>query len=118
MAGTPNKQTTDVITKLAALGCDPIEGMARIALGDVPCPQCAASGEAGYMLTADGYIFDPASGTKMTCRICWGSGKEPIETKLRADMFKELTQYVAPKRRAVEHSGDESLLEAMLARLG
>jgi hypothetical protein len=30
--GTPNKRTADVIAKLAALGCDPIEGMARIAM--------------------------------------------------------------------------------------
>ena len=30
--GTPNKVTTDVRDRLAALGCDPIEGMARIAM--------------------------------------------------------------------------------------
>ena len=30
--GTPNKSTQDVRSKLAALGCDPIEGMARIAM--------------------------------------------------------------------------------------
>jgi hypothetical protein len=31
--GTPNKVTTDVAEKLRKLGCDPIEGMALIALG-------------------------------------------------------------------------------------
>jgi hypothetical protein len=31
-AGTPNKATADLLAKLGALGCDPIEGMARIAL--------------------------------------------------------------------------------------
>jgi hypothetical protein len=30
--GTPNKATQDVRDKLAALGCDPIEGMAKIAM--------------------------------------------------------------------------------------
>ena len=30
--GTPNKRTIAVIEKLAALGCDPIEGMAHIAM--------------------------------------------------------------------------------------
>ena len=30
--GTPNKRTQDVIEKLESLDCDPIEGMARIAL--------------------------------------------------------------------------------------
>lgn len=29
--GTPNKSTKSVTDKLAALGCDPIEGMARLA---------------------------------------------------------------------------------------
>ena len=29
--GTPNKRTQDVLEKLEQLGCDPIEGMARIA---------------------------------------------------------------------------------------
>lgn len=30
--GTPNKRTQEVIDKLGKLGCDPIEGMARIAM--------------------------------------------------------------------------------------
>jgi len=51
--------------RLDQLGCDPIEGMAKIAL-------------------------DP---------------KAPIE--LRARMFSDLAQYVAPKRRAVEHAATE-----------
>lgn len=29
--GTPNKATVEVAAKLAALGCDPIEGMAQVA---------------------------------------------------------------------------------------
>lgn len=36
-AGTPNKRTADVIERLERLGCDPIEGMARIAM-DVENP--------------------------------------------------------------------------------
>ena len=32
IAGTPNKATADLQTKLDALGCNPIEGMARIAM--------------------------------------------------------------------------------------
>lgn len=63
--GTPNKKTQDVIDKLEELNCDPIEGMARIALeahdnGDLP---------------------------------------------LAGNMYKELAQYVAPKRKAIEHTG-------------
>ena len=58
--GSKNKQNQAVIDRLEELGCDPIEGMARIAMDD------------------------------------------RAELSLRAQMFKELAQYVAPKRKAVE----------------
>jgi hypothetical protein len=35
--GTPNKRTVEVAERLAALGCDPIEGMAHLAM-DVANP--------------------------------------------------------------------------------
>jgi len=63
VAGMPNRRTVEVIERLEALGCDPIEGMARIAMD-------------------------------MTT---------PVE--VRARMFAELAGYVAPKRKAVEHTG-------------
>jgi hypothetical protein len=65
-AGTPNKRTQDVIERLEALKCDPIEGMARIAM----------------------------------------DANNPPE--LRGRMFAELAQYIAPKRKALEHSGEIS----------
>jgi hypothetical protein len=55
--GALNKRTLDVIDKLAALCCDPIEGMARIAMNE----------------------------------------NNPAE--LRARMYSELAQYVAPSAR-------------------
>ena len=73
--GAPNKRTLDVIERLAALRCDPITGMARIAL----------------------------------------NMKNPVE--LRAKMFAELAQYVAPKRKAVEHAAEPGLIETLLARI-
>ena len=60
--GTPNKATADIAARLEALGCDPIEGMARLALDEENSPE------------------------------------------LRGKMFSELAQYVAPKRKAIEHS--------------
>ncbi len=33
--GAPNKRTVAVAVRLEALGCDPIEGMARLAKGEV-----------------------------------------------------------------------------------
>jgi hypothetical protein len=70
-----NKRTLDVIDRLAALKCDPIAGMARIAMDK----------------------------------------KTPLD--IRARMFSELAQYVAPKRKALEHSGDAGMIEALLARI-
>jgi len=37
--GTPNKATADVQARLDALGCDPIEGMARIAMDEKSPPE-------------------------------------------------------------------------------
>jgi hypothetical protein len=58
--GSKNKQTLAVTDRLEALGCDPIEGMARIAMD------------------------------------------ESADLSLREQMYKELAQYIAPKRKAVE----------------
>lgn len=63
--GTPNKKTQDVIDRLNALGCDPIEGMAKIAK---------------TALASD-------------------------DLQLAGQMYKELAQYVAPKRKAIEMTG-------------
>ena len=62
--GTPNRKTVQVQRLLEQLGCDPITGMATIAMD------------------------------------------EAAPVKVRAAMFKELAQYVAPKRKAVELSGE------------
>jgi hypothetical protein len=40
--------------------------------------------------------------------------KNPTE---RGRMYAELAQYVAPKRKALEHSGDGGMIEALLARI-
>jgi hypothetical protein len=73
--GALNKRTIEVIDKLAALHCDPITGMARIAMNK----------------------------------------KTPVE--LRARMYSELAQYVACKRKAIEHSSDAGMIETLLLRL-
>jgi hypothetical protein len=70
--GTPNKGTVAVAERLEAIGCDPIEGMARIAM-DI---------------------------------------KTPID--IRAKLFSELAQYIAPKRKAIEHTGASTGVGAML----
>jgi len=96
--GTPNKKTTAIREKLDRLGLDPIEGMARIALGDVPCPVCKGEGRISY----------PGSEPGFGCEPCHGSGRELVAIELRARMLSELASYVEPKRKAVDHDGDSN----------
>jgi len=63
--GTPNRRTQDVQALLARIGCDPIEGMASIAM----------------------------------------DRQNPVE--IRARMYAELAQYIAPKRKAIQVDGGE-----------
>jgi len=58
--GTPNRHTRTVQEKLEAVGCDPIEGMARLAMD------------------------------------------EQTDLAIRARLYAELAQYVAPKRKALD----------------
>ena len=37
--GTPNMRTQEVVDRLAELGCDPIEGMAQIAMDETNPPE-------------------------------------------------------------------------------
>jgi hypothetical protein len=74
--GSKNKQTLTAIGRLEALGCDPIEGMARIFMD------------------------------------------EAADLSIRAQMYKELVQYIAPKRKAVgrwvkaHRNGDTEAIKA------
>jgi hypothetical protein len=71
--GSKNKLTQAVADRLEAMGCDPIEGMAMIAMD------------------------------------------EGADLSLRAQMYKELAQYIAPKRKAVEMKteGEISLVDVI-----
>src|ERR1700726_685869 len=62
--GTPNKGTVAVAERLEAIGCDPVEGMAR---------------------------------TRMDTN-------KPID--ICAKLYSQRAQYIAPKRKAIEHSGE------------
>lgn len=104
--GTPNKKTQDVQERLKAMGCDPIVGMARIAMGDSPCRECQTKGKQKYSIGIAGPYVDIDGGILRTCGLCHGTGKEPIPAKLAGEMLKELAQYVAPRLKAIEHSGE------------
>lgn len=74
-AGTPNKRSQEVAERLADMGIDPIERLALIAA----------------MAEQDAQAAEP-------------DARLPF-IQLAKDCYKELAQYVAPKRKAVEHSG-------------
>jgi len=87
--GTLNTRTRQTVALLKRLGCDPIEGMARIAEGDVPCGVCR------------GIAKDPP------CESCTGTGKENISPELRFNCYAEIAKYAypkctAPKRQPIE----------------
>ncbi len=109
--GTANKRTQEVIDRLASLKCDPIEGMALIALGKAKCPECAGKKVQLYSMGVMNYVVDTRDGMEMTCQQCSGTGFEPTPLELRGRMFAELAQYIAPKRKAIEHStgGEEEM---------
>jgi len=93
--GSANKRTQEIEEKLQGMKCDPIAGLARIA---VMAEEDAQAAE------------DPA-------------GRIP-HMQLATNCYKELAQYIAPKRKAVEVSQDpenpimtEDQIDARLASL-
>lgn len=79
-AGVPSKKQVDVLEQLRVLGCDPIAGMARIAV-------------------------EAEKGTEKLDKN--GNVVFVKDYALAGQMYKELAQYVAPKRKAVEVSSQE-----------
>lgn len=113
--GALNKRTVEVANKLAALKCDPIEAIAKLALGDVPCTACKdgqVTLSAWYRLQ-DMKVPDSVAkrvsegdndilGELKPCPVCDASGKEYIPTKMKFDANSELMQYVVPKLKSTE----------------
>lgn len=122
-AGIPNKRTQDIQEKLARIGCDPITGMAEIALNRLPCGVCRAELRTKYLLSSGthadkcGFQIDKngvIAGTctcegigVRICQSCYGSGWEACSPELRGKMYAEIANYVLPKRKAIEHTGED-----------
>jgi hypothetical protein len=110
--GTPNKITQDVAKTLDELGCNPLELSARIALGeelDGPHPALSAFRKIASKLmeaVAKENLDKAASSLEALSALIEDQltkGYVPIE--LRSKHIVDLTQYILPKRKAVEHSG-------------
>ena len=84
--GKLNKLSMQIDKKLAELNCDPLEGMARIAqLSETAFRDALRELNNGEDVKIAGLYKDLA---------------------LAGKMYTELAQYVAPKRKAIEHSGN------------
>ena len=115
--GTPNRRTQDIAEKLERIGCDPIRGMAEIALNRLPCGVCRGELKTRYKLADGDHTPECRSANSVecvcqgiglrVCQSCYGSGWEACSPELRGKMYAEIANYVLPKRKAIEHSGDD-----------
>jgi hypothetical protein len=86
--GTPNKSALPLMEKAKELGCDPFEILCLFALGDWKA--------LGYK---EGHTFTPTQKGEVIER--------PLITpELRSKAASEAAQYLYPKRKAIEHSGE------------
>lgn len=119
--GQPNRDTRTVEAIIAAKGVSPHEAMCDIVLGNVECNVCRGSLFTKYILEDGKHTKECSHNQKETqsdscicngigtrpCASCNQTGYEKISPDLRGKMAAELAQYIAPKRKAVEHTGAE-----------
>ncbi len=133
--GSPNKSNLNVHEKLKRLDCDPITGMATIAMNNLPCGVCRGEGKTRYLipdnrrsececltLTVQAQEASKltakkdcvwCSGTGIadigirTCQSCYGTLFEACSPAERGKMYAELAQYQHTKLKAIEHTGPD-----------
>lgn len=86
--GTPNAKTMDLMAKAKELGCDPFEILCLFALGDWK--------RLGYK---DEYTYAPTQKGELV-------EKFVITPETRQKAASDACQYLYPKRKAIEHSGE------------
>lgn len=88
--GSLNKVLTSIADMLDEMGCNPLQNLAKV-----------ANGEKHFAQVSDGEL---------------GEVYPTLDQMIAAN--KELSQYVAPKRKAVEHTGgDGEPLQALTVKL-
>lgn len=101
--GVPNKITGYIAAKPE--GYSPFDTMFLIARNMLPCGKCRATGRTKYWKPTKKRQLVPEMGTRI-CESCYGDKLERLgpETILKA--AAELAQYEAPKRKAIEVTGE------------
>jgi len=108
--GTPNKATWDVQAAAEKYGCNPFEFLAQAVNGDLPYNVCRGVGKTKYMDKKGRLLM-------RTCESCYGTLREKLSPDTRVRAASELAAYIAPKRKAIEHSFDPAQQEQMEERL-
>lgn len=115
--GQPNKKSKDIKDMLDSMGFNPIMAMAKAAMDEVPCRYCDfGEGPTGLVEAVKrakylGIRINKDMQDKLDhekCPACDGTKMERVDLKLRLDMASKVAEYYAPKRRAVEHIGDDA----------
>ena len=87
--GTPNKKTSSVLEKCEQLGVDPIDVLLNFAKGDWKAlGYDSPTHVTGYLPNGDPIV------------------KERIPPELRQKSAKDASEYIHPKRKAIEMSGE------------
>ncbi len=98
--GVPNKKTRDLQELCDKLGHDPKEAMIRIGMGKMDCQTCRGKGKTKYKISGTDRLAD------RTCESCYGTMMEKISPALIYQANAEILNYLLPKRKSIEHSGE------------
>lgn len=129
--GTPNKKTLELLAILTREHCQPEVVMCRIINNTLPCGVCRGKKKTPYRLPTIPMLHCPNckhagkdAGNKFTvcpacgyepevrvalrkCMSCLGTTLENCNPHLRGQMASDLMQYLRPKRKAVEVTGED-----------
>ncbi len=90
--GTPNKRTSAIEAMLKRKGCDPLEFLADVVVGKTKVPLTHITSKTGKLVTI--------------------KGLPTLDQRLSA--ARELAQYIAPKRKAIEIGDPDNVLEILI----
>lgn len=102
--GQPNRKTLEFQALLDRMKCDPRKVMALIVLNELPCGVCRGKGRTKYAMPV-GEGEEPKIRERV-CQSCYGTKMESCNPELRGKMAAEMTQYLQPKRKAIEYTGE------------
>ena len=93
-AGTPNKRTQDVMEKLADLGCDPLESMARLGMNAEKSGDLALA--ARMYAELGNYCAPRRKAVEIEHKDEWERfSREELESQYKEVLRKEVRQYEA-----------------------